>query len=363
MQTEKIEIEAKVPWSQQNLRKTGRVKNVDTQQKPTTSLGLSDVQSTLIQSPHSPPSSPDSNTAQPTATPPPYSSPHAPNCYATRMHTIQLRTLLTRCTVLATTVRTLERKPWVSTTTTKRTPYWHYSEILTLAQRANTHAEALHNDPLRARCSYWMGRGWGGMGVFGAAVGAFERAVRLDVDGTDGLRIGEKSDVKYLLGSARKRFEEYRARMADAKAAARFESERSGRPLDECFDWNEVASPWMPDRDRVVEIARREFGARREGGDEMEEEVEKKWKDEGIEWRRVLSEQEWKYIRGQVRRDSATQGGSPGRRASSVDEKDGEDGNVEERTERGKMSLGDELADLSWDGSGDEGEMSPLSME
>ncbi|KAH7088975.1 hypothetical protein FB567DRAFT_619833 [Paraphoma chrysanthemicola] len=236
---------------------------------------------------------------------------------------IQLRTLLMRCTVLQATVRDLERRSWEQNM--QRPPYWYYSRMRTFAIKARRIAEALESRELRARCEYWIGRACGGTRDYQAAAEHFALAIKFDVENDRhssgkiklrGLRPHEKEDVHFLWESVMKRSEEWEQKTRYVKDIAMEESTRTGRPLEDCIDRSPSQSPlWVPDRDRIMQLARKEFENKKrskEGGRDMEHleraslrqelggnviaQAETEGIDEKETIRRVLNKEEWRYI-------------------------------------------------------------------
>ncbi|KAH7068939.1 hypothetical protein BKA63DRAFT_393597, partial [Paraphoma chrysanthemicola] len=237
---------------------------------------------------------------------------------------IQLRTLLMRCTVLQATVRDLERRQYAQNI--QRPPYWYYSRMRTFAQKARRIAEALESRDLRARCEYWIGRACGGTRDYQAAAEHFALAIKFDVENDRhpsgkirlrGLRPSEKEDVHFLRESAMDRHKNWEQKTSYARNVAMDESNRTGKPLEDCIDWSPAQSPlWVPDRDRIMRLARQEFDIRKRSterardmeqleraalGQELGGKVTAQSDAEGIDKkeiiRRVLSKEEWHYIR------------------------------------------------------------------
>ncbi|KAF1841250.1 uncharacterized protein K460DRAFT_257808, partial [Cucurbitaria berberidis CBS 394.84] len=245
------------------------------------------------------------------------------DAFRTRMRLVQLRTLLMRCHVVQATVHQLERKPWAQDP--MKPPYYYYSKMRHFAYRARRLAEALESPDLQARCEYWAGRSCGGTRDWHAAGQHFALAIKHDMEYDTfpsgkvrirGLRPNEKEDVHFLLENVTKRHESWVKKTAHAREAARYESERTGRPIEDCIVWDGVESPtWFPDRDRIVHIARREFGKklRREAKDVNGQENQRPGMSEEHKGTKIykveltsreLSEEEWRYIR---RGDKQTQ--------------------------------------------------------
>lgn len=253
--------------------------------------------------------------------------------FRTILYLTRFRTLVMRCAVLQTSVLEIERQPWANHSNDsdderdnrkeeKKRPYYYYSKILNLATKAIYLAQALQSSDLEARGSYWAGRGSGGTRDFVSAVHYFEASVNLDVENDvhpsgrirlRGLRPAEKADVAFLLDRARTCCLGYEGGVEDVRSKA------MGELLDHEELWTDFeAPPWFPDRDRVIQIAAREFGLlaklgrkakylgeleREDIGRELEDRVQKQWKREGIAddvgeiTRRVLSRGEWRYVK------------------------------------------------------------------
>ncbi|CAO2654589.1 Nn.00g113220.m01.CDS01 [Neocucurbitaria sp. VM-36] len=236
--------------------------------------------------------------------------------FKTKMRLILLRTLLTRCEVLLSIVHELERKPWAYDAT--KPPYYYYSKIRNFAYRARRLAEALESRDLQARCEYWAGRGCGGTRDWHAASQHFALAIKLDVENDTfpsgrtkkrALRPNEKEDVHFLLESVTRRHERWLRDTADARGAAQYESEFTGKRIEECINWDSMDSPtWLPERDRVVQIWKREGRTgKKKGGtvedlgddrecDDIEEKRKQDNKYEQDLTRREFSAQERHYI-------------------------------------------------------------------
>ncbi|KAF2129396.1 hypothetical protein P153DRAFT_385608 [Dothidotthia symphoricarpi CBS 119687] len=248
------------------------------------------------------------------------------NNFRTRIRLTHIRILLMRCQVLQDTVFLIQHKPW--NTNLKHPPYWYYAKIRRMAYRARQLAAALQSDALLARCEYWAGRGCGGTRDYQLAVEHFSRAIKLDVENDEakngrlvlrGLRPDEKDDVDFLLQSVMTRWSTWQANCFRFQLLAENEAERTGHSIQACMEGiiPDVTSPvWMPDRDRIMAIAKREFGMRRrlglraaflekddeeKIGREVEEQVSEEWEFECIGERegckRTLNEAEWWYIR------------------------------------------------------------------
>jgi hypothetical protein len=243
------------------------------------------------------------------------------DAFRTRMRLVHFRTLLMRCEVLQSTIHALERKPWAHDSDRDDKLSHHYSKMRHVAVKARKQAEALESRDLQARSEYWAGRGCGGLKDWEAAKTHFKNAIKLDVankkysDGTvlaRGLLKHEKEDVDFLLQSVTKRHEEW----LHKTEAARKVSLDSHRAMEN-IDWENMSGPsWTPDRDRMYELAKRQFGKKDSGGkrrsrmlsavDEDEIRLGKEdmatanqrldIADDRQVIRRVLSPQEWHYI-------------------------------------------------------------------
>jgi tetratricopeptide (TPR) repeat protein len=238
---------------------------------------------------------------------------------------MHLRTLLMQCTVLQSIIRDLERQCWKKDAA--HSPYRYYSKMRQLALKARQLAEELKSQDLQARCEYWAGRACGGTKDYQEAVQHFESAINLDVQNSihpsgrlqlRGLRPREKDDVRFLLNSVKDRYKSWESKTAEAMNKAKSESDRTGISVEVCFEeeWKGQSSPpWLPDRDRVVYIARQKhvvqktmekrakvFAAmqRAELAQPLDEKVQDQWEREGViegeMVRRTLSNEEWRYI-------------------------------------------------------------------
>jgi hypothetical protein len=240
--------------------------------------------------------------------------------FETRMKHIQLRTFLMQCTMVQNTLRELERKPWiVEKTYTTRV---HHEKMRSLAYKALQLSQALDNRDLQARCEYWAGRGCGGTRDYQAAEAHFEEAIRLnesndrDSSGalSEGLRPAEKEDVHFLLGSCRARHQDSEERNEKIIKLAKQESIETQKSLQTCLDETPLISPpWMPDHDRIIELARSHFECVEppskisepfvnvNHGKQLQAEVEAKMKEDERDLessnRRTLSKIEWEYIK------------------------------------------------------------------
>lgn len=243
----------------------------------------------------------------------------------TSIQLMHLRTLLMQCTVLQSTIRDLERRPWEKDAAHNR--YWYYSKMHQHALKAQQIAEALRSSDLRARCEYWAGRACGGTKDYQAAVWHFERAILHDVQNDThpsgrprlrGLRPRENEDVQFLLQSASDRSNVWDHKTAAAKKRAQNESDRTGISFEACFEeeWKgQFSPPWLPDRDRIVNIARQKYVIqktmdkrarvlatmqRKELTQLVDEKVQHQWEEAGIiegeMARRTLNDEEWRYI-------------------------------------------------------------------
>jgi hypothetical protein len=246
------------------------------------------------------------------------------DAFRTRMHLVHFRTLLMRCEVLQSTINALERKPWTDDTNQDNKSSQHYSTMRHVTIKARKSTEALGSRDLQARCEYWAGRGCGGLKDWEAAKTHFKNAIKLDVpndnydDGTvrtRGLLKHEKEDVAFLLQSVTKRHDEWLYKAETARKASLGSSD-SHRAIEN-IDWEDVKGPsWTPDRDRMYELARKEFSKKSSGAkrrsrmlsivsDEENpfdrEEVAAvnsrlDIEDDRQAIRRVLSAEEWQYI-------------------------------------------------------------------
>jgi hypothetical protein len=194
------------------------------------------------------------------------SNPRNRAMFGTRMKHIQLRTLLMQCTMIQSTIRELQRKPWVVKKTD--TVRLHYEKIRSLAYKALQLAQALENPSLQARPEYWAGRGCGGTRDYQAAEAHFEDAIRLNKFREhefnsvpqEGLRPMEEQDVHFLLESCRARHQNWKERNDKIVKFAERESTETQKPLQTCLDETPLISPpWMPDHDRITELDRRRF--------------------------------------------------------------------------------------------------------
>ncbi|KAJ4368034.1 hypothetical protein N0V83_006389 [Neocucurbitaria cava] len=225
------------------------------------------------------------------------------DAFRTQAGFMLLRTILLRCEVQLSIVRELERKPWAQEAS--KPPYYYYSKIRHFAYRAREIAEFLQSRDLQARCEYWAGWGCGGTRDWYAASEHFAMAIKLDVENDTnpngrknvrGLRANEKEDVGFLLESVRKRHERLLRNTEDLRRAAEYEAKITGKKVEDCIDWDGLDSPtWLPERDRVVRIARAEARSERAGrsGDEQRKEVEE---DIRTLTRRTFSKEERYYV-------------------------------------------------------------------
>jgi hypothetical protein len=240
------------------------------------------------------------------------------DAFRTRMRHIQLRTYLMQCTILHNTVGQIQRKPWRSGK--EHSPRWYYEKMCSLAGKARPLAEALESRDLQARCAYWQGRGCGGTRDYQAAEAHFKRALLLDEPNDTspkgrprlrGLLPTEKADVRFLLDSCTARHRSWEKRMKVAMQWAQNQSDATGLPIEACLDDNVATSPaWVPDRDRIVQLARSAFdgtGKTVQGsvdwqrGQTLEDELQARWKheDEDVQAmkKRTLSKKELQYIK------------------------------------------------------------------
>jgi hypothetical protein len=219
--------------------------------------------------------------------------------FRTRMRQIQLRTLLMHCTVLQTTASDLEHTPWK--TDNKHSPHWYYEKIRSLVYKARPLAEALESKDLQARCEYWAGRGCGGTRDYQAAEAHFDSALKLDVPNDTsrsgkarlrGLLPTEKADVRFLRDSCSTRHKAWEKRTTRAFKRAERQAEETGIPLEACLEEDLIQSPpWMPDRDRAVQLARQAFDDHN-GTCEEADRKELQPTD-----KMMLSKKEWQYIK------------------------------------------------------------------
>jgi hypothetical protein len=236
------------------------------------------------------------------------------------LRSMRVRTLLMRCTVLQTIIREFQRKPWVHAK--GRTPREYYEEIRKLAYEARELAESLESRDLQARCAYWAGRACGGTRDYEAAEGHFKNALQLDVKNDwyrsgrirlRGLRPMEKADVAFLEKSCSERHINYLKHLQSNLAWAKQCAEATGNPIEVFIEETTPQSPpWVPDRDRVIVMARRRFDTEtRSGmdgnfvdqqlGEEPKVGLQAQWQSEEDDlrdiYRRTLSKDEWKYIK------------------------------------------------------------------
>ncbi|KAE8859892.1 hypothetical protein PTNB29_07123 [Pyrenophora teres f. teres] len=247
------------------------------------------------------------------------------DAFWTRMRLVQIRNFLIRCQLLYITVRCMERKPWKPHSDIQLDRY--YKKIRYLAIKARNIAEAIGGDDLRARAEYWAGRGCGGLQDWQGAMTHFAAAMKFDVPNfTDekgkllqrGLLQDEKDDVEFLLQSVKQREQDLQQKKENVHKEKYGDGHPNLHPPD--IKWHLLKGPrWTPDRDRVVEIAKQQYGGKRRSmtrftstetgvSDYTKEEVkfiyQRMSKDDGKEFpRKMLSEEEWRYImRGDERR-------------------------------------------------------------
>ena len=247
------------------------------------------------------------------------------NAFRTRMRLVQFRNYLIRCQLLYLTVKSMERKPWKSHSQAQLAQY--YRNIRCLAIKARNVAEAIGSDDLRARSEYWAGRGCGGLQDWQAAITHFATAIKFDVPNyTDnkgkifqrGLLQDEKDDVEFLLQSVKQRCQEWERRKEDAHKAEFGVGATHTYPIE--LHWEGLKDAhWTPDRDRIIHIAKQQYGSKRRsttqfastetgGTDYTKDEVHfifqrMSSEDEKELPRKALSEEEWRYIiRGDERR-------------------------------------------------------------
>jgi hypothetical protein len=240
--------------------------------------------------------------------------------FASRIQHIALQTALVQCTMLQNTVQQLERRPWeVKATHTARR---HYKKMCALAFTALQLSQALESRGLQARSEYWAGRGCGGMRDYQAGEAHFREAIRLQklhenetssISRPKGLLPTELEDIEFLLESCRARLQDQKKRSNKIIEIARRESAKKRKSLQGCRDRTSMISPpWMPDRDRIMELARRQFGhvkppnkisqsfVNQEHAQTLEAEVQEQIIMDGDELKIIttkrLSKQEYEYI-------------------------------------------------------------------
>jgi hypothetical protein len=248
--------------------------------------------------------------------------------FASRIRHIALQTALVQCTMLQNTVQQLERRPWEVTAT--HTARWHYEKMCALACTARQLSQALESRGLQARSEYWAGRGCGGMRDYQAGEAHFRDAILLqklnenDTSGTSrpkGLLPTELEDIDFLLESCRARLEDQEKRSHKIIKIAQQESAKNTKSLQNCLDETSMVSPpWMPDRDRIMELARRQFGhiklpskisqsfVDQEHAQTLKAEVQEQMVTDGDNLKIIttkrLSEQEYEYIKHGERRQA-----------------------------------------------------------
>ncbi|KAH4063307.1 hypothetical protein HBH50_195540 [Parastagonospora nodorum] len=232
------------------------------------------------------------------------------------MQQTQLSVYLIHCTTLQGIIDQVQREPWKYST--NQSAAWYYGKMVELSYKARTLAEALKSDELQARCEYWAGRGCGGSRDYGAAEKHFHQAMLLDVPNDKykngrarprGLLPKEKADVRFLLDSCHKRAKNHRhygKRMMQEVERIRAMADEDGLPLDAYTDQTQTtvpsSPPWLPDRDRLVALAKLQFeksSPKLEQALEEEAQVGLQTGDEYIqaENRRRLTKKEWVYIK------------------------------------------------------------------
>jgi hypothetical protein len=182
------------------------------------------------------------------------------------------------------------------------------------ACRARVVAKILQSKEHQARCEYWAGRAYGGMRDYKRAMQHFRLAMDLDIHGhgsrsegiqPQGLTWEEKNDVRFLLASVTKRYENRQAK-TDSSAAqfiAEVEAERTGRSIEDCIEWDHNSPMWCPEQERVVLRAKRDFKDRGEQVRSMEypgasqKKRSKTVMDSREAIRRTLNKEEWWYIK------------------------------------------------------------------
>ncbi|KAF1919525.1 hypothetical protein BDU57DRAFT_426858, partial [Ampelomyces quisqualis] len=245
--------------------------------------------------------------------------------FRTRIRQMQLQTYLMHCTVLQNTVRELQHKPWIGDAA--HSTIWYYEKMRSLAYRARQIAEMLESRDLKARCEYWAGRACGGMQDYQTAESHFKAALLHDVENgvkkngdvqLRGLRPSEKADVRFLRDSCKARHRNYERQREHFARLGERHSWETGLPIEACLGENMVpSSPWVPDRDRVVQLARHKYDGKKEPDEEawlltdnklgqtLEEQAQAQWKaqDETVQamHRRTLSREEWWYIKRDVK--------------------------------------------------------------
>jgi hypothetical protein len=185
-----------------------------------------------------------------------------------------------------------------------------------LASCAHKLAQALQSQEHEARCEYWAGRASGSVRDYKRAMEHFERAMELDFHGCGsrreetsprGLTWGEKDDIRFLLESVTRRYEARKKKTHNTseQIIAGYETERTGRPIEDCLEIIPDSPVWAPDRERLVQKARRDFKTPsreiRGGGVEFLElglkKDNKTEMDHKKHVRRPFSKEEWWYIR------------------------------------------------------------------
>ncbi|KAJ4301774.1 hypothetical protein N0V90_003868 [Kalmusia sp. IMI 367209] len=233
----------------------------------------------------------------------------------TRIRVLQVRTALIRCAILSRSARELEHgAEWKGS----KPAYKEYSKMNRVVDKAGQMAEELGSHGLQARCWYWKGRACGGQRYWDEAVKAFEKACYLDPlaelnssalheDGeSDDERVGagaygrsgltplEKSDVRFLLESVKKKdkmeFDKrYKRRMEDRGEMARLVG------MEEY-----VKEPWDPHKERIdadeVDVTNWEGG----NSDDGEETIFDKRREDKDGAFRKFTDAEWTYINKEV---------------------------------------------------------------
>jgi hypothetical protein len=232
------------------------------------------------------------------------------------MQQTQLSVYLTHCTTLQGIIDQVQREPWKYST--NQSAAWYYGKMVELSYKARTLAEALKSDELQARCEYWAGRGCGGSRDYGAAEKHFHQAILLDVPNDKykngrarprGLLPKEKADVRFLLNSCHERAKNHRhygKRMMQEVERLRAMADEDGLPLDAYTDQIQQtmpsSPPWLPDRDRLVALAKLQFeksSPKLEQALEEEAQVGVQTGDKYVqaENRQRLTKKEWVYIK------------------------------------------------------------------
>jgi len=239
------------------------------------------------------------------------------DAFITTMQHTQLSVYLMHCTILQDIIDQVQREPWKSSQ--NQPAAWYYEKMVELAYKARPLAEALKRDGLQARCEYWAGRGCGGSRDYSAAEEHFRQAILLDVPNDKykngstrlrGLLPKEKADVRYLLDSCHKRTTDHKRYEKQEVEIVRIMADDYGLPFDVYADRMQavmsLSPPWLPDRDRLVALAKAEFENPIQNADEEPQhdmgddaQVYSQTDDEYMhaENRRRLTAKEWAYIK------------------------------------------------------------------